>query len=471
MGHKVLLADDSITVQKIVKLSLSEEGMEVIAFGNGEQAVEQIESIKPDLVMADVFMPGKDGYEVCEFVKAHPQLKDTPVILLVHAFEPFDPERAKKAGADHQLTKPFQSIRTLVQTVQDLLSKPAEASASATPVTETTPAPAMSAMPAPQPVSPLAPPAMAQPAEEFAVVSSLTPPPMSEPENLFVAQPQPTPMVAEMPIISVSAAPSAMPVAPPVPLTESELPGPPPISGGLVGAADMMPPLDLPVIPQVSFEPVAEVPSQVLQAPTSMPVMAAPAFPVMAAPAPQSPATPVMSAPVSQMAPPAPMPAPMMMTPMDMGDDDLLELPDMMPAPMSPAPGVQPLASPQSFANAAPDMAVLSTLGATMPPAMPAEAQPAFPQSVDMGIGTIDLNAAMSAAPVNFEEDVKVGTVAPQTSTESAQLSEAMIEEIVKRVVERLSTKAIQEVAWEVVPEMAELMIRKQIAQHQQLSH
>ena len=124
MGYKVLLADDSITVQKIVKLSLTEEGIEVIAFGNGEQAVEQIEVIQPDLIMADVFMPGKDGYEVCEYVKAHPQFKHIPVMLLVHAFEPFDPERAKKVCADHQLTKPFQSIRTLVTTVQELLARP-----------------------------------------------------------------------------------------------------------------------------------------------------------------------------------------------------------------------------------------------------------------------------------------------------------------------------------------------------------
>ena len=121
MGQKVLLADDSITVQKIVKLSLHEEGIEVIAFGNGSQAIAEIENIRPDLIMADVFMPGKDGYEVCEFVKSHPQFKNIPVILLVHAFEPFDPDRAKKVGADHQLTKPFQSIRTLVTTVKDLL--------------------------------------------------------------------------------------------------------------------------------------------------------------------------------------------------------------------------------------------------------------------------------------------------------------------------------------------------------------
>ena len=126
MGHKVLLADDSITVQKIVKLSLTEEGIEVIALGNGEQAVQQLESLRPDLVMADVFMPGKDGYEVCEFVKSHPQFKNIPVILLVHAFEPFDPDRAKKVGADHQLTKPFQSIRTLVTTVIGLTQEPSE---------------------------------------------------------------------------------------------------------------------------------------------------------------------------------------------------------------------------------------------------------------------------------------------------------------------------------------------------------
>ena len=146
MGHKILLADDSITVQKIVKLTFSDEGVEVTAVGNGELAVQKLSEMRPDLVMADVFMPGKDGYEVCEYVKTHPELRHTPVILLVHAFEPFDQERALRVGADQHLTKPFQSIRALVTTVKEMMASPAAhavssvATASASPSASTVPA-------------------------------------------------------------------------------------------------------------------------------------------------------------------------------------------------------------------------------------------------------------------------------------------------------------------------------------------
>src|SRR5262245_3706183 len=71
--------------------------------------------------MADICIPGKDGYEICEFVKTHPEMEGTPVILLVPAFEPFDEERARRIGADYHLTKPFQSIRMLISVVKNLI--------------------------------------------------------------------------------------------------------------------------------------------------------------------------------------------------------------------------------------------------------------------------------------------------------------------------------------------------------------
>jgi len=77
--------------------------------------------MRPALVMADVSIPGRNGYEICEFVKNHPDMKDTPVVLLVPAFEPFDEERARSIGVNQHLTKPFQSIRTLIATVKGLL--------------------------------------------------------------------------------------------------------------------------------------------------------------------------------------------------------------------------------------------------------------------------------------------------------------------------------------------------------------
>ena len=121
MSHKILLADDSVTVQKIVTLTFSDEGVDVIPVNTGDEAIRRLQTLRPALVMADVSIPGKNGYEICAFIKSHPELRTIPVILLVPAFEPFDEERAARVGADHHLTKPFQSIRTLIATVKSLI--------------------------------------------------------------------------------------------------------------------------------------------------------------------------------------------------------------------------------------------------------------------------------------------------------------------------------------------------------------
>ena len=126
MSHKILLADDSVTVQKIVTLTFSDEGVDVVPVNNGDEAIRRLQSLRPALVMADVSIPGKNGYEICAFVKSHPELKHIPVVLLVPAFEPFDEERAARVGANHHLTKPFQSIRTLISTVKSLIELDAQ---------------------------------------------------------------------------------------------------------------------------------------------------------------------------------------------------------------------------------------------------------------------------------------------------------------------------------------------------------
>ncbi|MCI0525386.1 MAG: response regulator [Acidobacteria bacterium] len=123
MSYKILLADDSVTVQKIITLTFSDEGVDVVTVNNGDEAIARLQHLRPALVMADVSIPGRNGYDICEFVKTHPDMKDTPVILLVPAFEPFDEERARRIGADCHLTKPFQSIRTLISTVKSLVER------------------------------------------------------------------------------------------------------------------------------------------------------------------------------------------------------------------------------------------------------------------------------------------------------------------------------------------------------------
>lgn len=120
--RKLLLADDSETVQKVVNLTFELEGIEVVTFGDGDSAMSQFSAVAPDVVLADVNMPGLDGYQICQNIKTNEATKNTPVILLVGSFEPFDEQKAMQVGADDYLTKPFQSIRQLVSKVNELLA-------------------------------------------------------------------------------------------------------------------------------------------------------------------------------------------------------------------------------------------------------------------------------------------------------------------------------------------------------------
>ena len=121
--RKLLLADDSPTIQKVISLTFGDdEGFEVVAVGDGEQALRALaDDPPPDVVLADAVMPGPDGYELCERIKRDARLRHVPVILLVGTFEPFNEAEARRVGADTVLTKPFQSIRNLVGKVGSLL--------------------------------------------------------------------------------------------------------------------------------------------------------------------------------------------------------------------------------------------------------------------------------------------------------------------------------------------------------------
>src|SRR5216684_3320107 len=96
---RILVADDNSNIQKMVGLALKDQGIDVIAVGNGEAAVRKIADLRPDLVLADVFMPVRNGYEVCKFVKDDSSLAHIPVILLVGAFDPLDEQEAQRASA------------------------------------------------------------------------------------------------------------------------------------------------------------------------------------------------------------------------------------------------------------------------------------------------------------------------------------------------------------------------------------
>ena len=105
----------------MVNLTFADEGIEVVAVSSGDMAERRLPEVSPDLVLADIFMPGKNGYELCEAIKENSQFRHVPVVLLVGAFEPFDQAEANRVKADAHLTKPFES-RTLVETVRRLIS-------------------------------------------------------------------------------------------------------------------------------------------------------------------------------------------------------------------------------------------------------------------------------------------------------------------------------------------------------------
>ena len=120
--RKLLLADDSPTIQKVISLTFEDEGLEVVAVSDGERALDALYADEPpDIVLADVHMPGPNGYELCERVRGDARLRHVPFVLLVGTFEPFNQAEARRVGADTVLTKPFQSIRDLVSKVGSLL--------------------------------------------------------------------------------------------------------------------------------------------------------------------------------------------------------------------------------------------------------------------------------------------------------------------------------------------------------------
>lgn len=121
MPHKLLLADDSVTIQRVIELTFADEDIQVIAVGDGKQAIERIQTERPDIVLADVGMPERDGYEVAAFVKGNPEFAHVPVVLLTGAFEPVDEGRARSAGCDGVLVKPFEP-QMVINRVKDLLA-------------------------------------------------------------------------------------------------------------------------------------------------------------------------------------------------------------------------------------------------------------------------------------------------------------------------------------------------------------
>jgi len=118
--NRILLADDSPHAQRMGERILREEGYEVVTVTDGETAIVRLEDVDPDLIIADVFLPRRSGYAICEYVKSHPRHRHARVVLTAGLLEPFDDAEARRVGADAVIKKPFEAS-AVVETIKPLV--------------------------------------------------------------------------------------------------------------------------------------------------------------------------------------------------------------------------------------------------------------------------------------------------------------------------------------------------------------
>ena len=170
---KVLVVDDSLSVRKVVQRALESKRIEVLSAASGNEAMEQIAREAPDLIVCDVIMPDMDGYQICDFVKKHPTLGHTPVLLISGIVNSTVLERAAKVRSDDVMRKPFAADE-LLHRIESLLLAAGR------------PAPAAAPVPAPT-ASPAAP------APERRAPQPERPAPVAEPAAVVAPAPEPVP--------------------------------------------------------------------------------------------------------------------------------------------------------------------------------------------------------------------------------------------------------------------------------------
>jgi CheY-like chemotaxis protein len=368
MGKRILVADDSVTIQKAFALSLTGEDFALTTARSADEGLTLARQTRPDLVIADATMPGRSGYELCASLKADAALRGIPVYILASGQQPYDEAKGRQVGADGSLTKPWDST-ALIEAMKEALGRPAGA-------------PSMAA------TRPMTPPTIA------------------------------------------SAAPATRPSA---------------------------------VLPTAAFEADAPTPAPAPRDTAPSPARTtAGAMPAVRAPAP----TPPPAAPTGGMRPSL--------------------IPGVRPGAMPPArPGTSPS---RTLGNAAP------LPGSSVPPrpaaapmgrtlfGLPAASMP-FPGSTRSTAGGMPaVGAPPAAAPAPAPAPAPVSSpgmvhepvvarpaVSPAVSSAVSSVVDAKVASIAARGPEyealaKLSREVIEQIVWEIVPELAEVIIREQVA-------
>ena len=400
----ILLADDSITIQKIVNLTFSGEGIEVVTVGNGEAAVKKIHEIHPALVLADIFMPGKNGYEVCDYIKTDPSLSATPVILLVGAFEPFDSNEAARVKADGHLTKPFE-IKVLISAVNSLISAAGEPKD------------------APEPTVEVPVPEVADSAEDQPVVSHFSP----LPEMPMTSRAIDIEVPVELPSAEATPVEVAAPTALGVDAQDAEL---------------LAPTASEPVEEVVSVtEP--EVNVQAIQLPE--PEIAVPSLTIE-----ESDPLGLLDGALGTG-----------------GEREIaLDARSMVVDIWEPRATVEAVAPAASEEPAVPVQEIETEMATAEPPVQEEEVVPAPGPIFQRALEEPPFEPPVSRIVETFGIEAPVAQVTSEATSVPTAVSEELIERIANRVVEKLSREVIERIAWEVVPDLAELMIKEHVEAH-----
>lgn len=483
MPKRILLADDSITIQKVVELTFSDGDYEVVAVNNGAKAIQKLAEMRPDVILSDIIMPEKNGYEVCEYVKSHPEYRTIPVVLLTGTFEPFDPDRADKAGCDAVVTKPFES-QSLIHKVDELIqqAQSAQPAAAAPEPTPPRPEPEPAASSAASPVaSPWADETPAADESPFGVNAPAFNPAPGGDAFASGFQPHGSDIFGAAPSQMAEGAASEMPFeTTPTEAFSSETraftrmsfedlqkmaepqqaatPEPPPIHeepsafGGETRA-----------FPRMSFEDLEKM--------TEQPAPAPPPAPAPAESLPWEEQTPAFGGGETRAFPSFSLDEPMhepMHEPMVEPQAAAPEPPPAVHEPESPFGDEMPSAfSGETRAFTKMSFEDLQQLAPQPEPAPIHEPEPIYepePQRADSPV--FDEPFAAAEAPVEPEISTPHAVAAPEPAMAfSGEVSDEVIEKIARRVVQMLSADEVKKIAWEVIPDMAEMVVKERIRQ------
>jgi CheY-like chemotaxis protein len=448
--YTLLLADDSVTIQRVIELTFADEDVQVIAVSDGDQAIERLNSgAPPDIVLADIGMPGKNGYEVAQHIRQTPRLAHIPVVLLTGAFEPVDQARAAEAGCDGVLAKPFEP-QLVIGRVKELLARARPASAPGR-VAVLEPPDQMSLT-----VDDMFSAADSAPAQQAAIA----PGELNDYfDRLDAAFSNSTPDAPAPPPLTSAPAHSSV-ASPPSPAAAQDTgeidwfgtaPGGPPASESWdLPAPDVEPePPDLslsyalpqpPVVPARATPP-APAPSFTPDEPVVRPAPAPlfrPAEPVVR-PAPEKPFAPAVPiAPAASVVAPPSAPA-ATSTPAAPRESDAPAFPPARVAPFAAAAYVAPVAMPPATASA-----VVPARHGDLPPLADAFAA---------------LLAAEQSEPLTSIAPAWPGTIQPA----AVVVGEEIIEQVTRRVLDRLPDTVVRETIADIVSKIAEQLIREEI--------